>query len=38
VTGKDQSKAPGAKFAKGGEKQMHFRPSVPAKPGIAGAR
>jgi hypothetical protein len=37
-TGKDQSKAPGAKFAKGGEKQMHYRPSVPAKPGIAGAR
>jgi hypothetical protein len=37
-TGKDQRKAPGAKYAEGGKKQMRFRPSVPAKAGATGAR
>jgi hypothetical protein len=38
-TGKDQSSAPGAKFAQGGSNKMFgFNPSQPAKAGQTGAR
>jgi hypothetical protein len=38
-TGKDQSGAPGAKFAKGGSTKMFdFHPSQPATAGQTGAR
>jgi hypothetical protein len=38
-TGKDQSSAPGAKFASGGSGKMFgFNPSVPATAGQTGAR
>jgi hypothetical protein len=38
-TGKDQSAAPGAKFAAGGSTKMYgFNPSVPATAGQTGAR
>ena len=38
-TGKDQSSAPGAKFAAGGKGKMFgFSPAVPATAGQTGAR
>ena len=38
-TGKDQTSAPGAKFAAGGSNKMFgFNQSVPAKAGQTGAR
>lgn len=38
-TGKDQTKAPGPKFAAGGSTKMHeFHPAVPATAGITGPR
>lgn len=38
-TGKDQSAAPGPKYAEGGSTKMYgYSPSVPAKAGITSAR
>ena len=36
--GKDQTVAPGAKFARGGSRKICYSGSVPATPGITGSR
>jgi hypothetical protein len=38
ITGKAQTAAPGAQSAKGGNKEMKYVPSKPAKPGITSPR
>jgi hypothetical protein len=37
-TGKDQSAAPGARFARGRPRKISYSSSVPATPGITGPR
>jgi len=37
-TGKRETPAPGARFARGGGKKISYSSSVPATPGITGSR